>query len=413
MTELDFIEILKKYEQNTMLDTFMSMKPEDKASILKQADVMDFNCLQYAQSGDDKGRGVITPIHTMKLSEIDEKREHFREIGLKAIQEGKVAALVLGGGMGTRLGSPHAKGMFDIGTTKNVYIYQRIIENMLEVVKEARTWIPLIIMTSVINDAETRQFLWDKKCFGYNPKYISFFIQDMAPCLDENNQMLLAKTNELAMSPNGNGGFYSSMINCGLADKCKRSGIEYLNVFAVDNVLQRIADPVFLGATIESGCATGAKVVKKSNPGERVGSICMEDGAPSVVEYYEMTEELLEAVDESGEPAYSYGVILNYLFKLDIMDAVVKERLPFHKVKKKVPYLGKVDDSPTGYATIQPSEPNAYKLETLTLDMVHLMGTCLPFEVVREKEFAPIKNAMGIDSVHTARELLKLNGYEL
>ncbi|MCQ2495233.1 MAG: UTP--glucose-1-phosphate uridylyltransferase [Lachnospiraceae bacterium] len=413
MTDTEFIDLLKKFEQNKMIDCFRAMNEADKERILKQTELMDFNCLQYAKSGEDKPRGVISPIRTMKLAEIDEKREHYREIGIKAIQEGKIAALVLGGGMGTRLGSPHAKGMFDIGTSKNVYIYQRMIENMLDVVKEAKTWIPLIIMTSYINDAETRQFLWDKKCFGYNPKYISFFIQDMAPCLDENDQMMLAKPDELAMSPNGNGGFYSSMINCGLADKCKKAGIEYLNVFAVDNVLQRIADPVFIGATIESGCATGAKVVKKSNPGERVGSICMEDGAPSVVEYYEMTEELLDAVDETGEPAYSYGVILNYLFKLEVMDSVVKEKLPFHKVKKKVPYLAKVDDSPTGYATIQPAEPNAFKLETLTLDMVHLMGTCLPFEVIREKEFAPIKNAMGVDSVQTARELLLLNGYEL
>ena len=41
------------------------------------------------------------------------------------------------------------------------------------------------------------------------------------------------------------------------------------------------------------------------------------------------------------------------------------------------------------------------------------MDSCLPFEVVREKEFAPIKNATGVDSVESARALLKKNGVEL
>lgn len=414
MQENKFIDIMKNYGQERIIEKFCGMNDADKTRILKQSDLLDFNCLRDADiNKTESSRGTISPIHTMKLPEIKEKENHFREIGIEAIKAGKIGALVLAGGMGTRLGSEHAKGMFDIGLTKNVYIFQRMIENLLDVVNETKTWIPLFIMTSYLNDRETRQFLWDKKCFGYNPKYISFFVQDMAPCLDTDGQIMLAKPDEIAMSPNGNGGFYSSMVNCGLDIKCKKAGIKYLNVFAVDNVLQRIADPVFIGATIESGCATGAKVVKKNDPGEKVGSICLEDGAPSVVEYYEMTDELMFARDEEGEPAYDYGVILNYLFRMEEMDRVVRHALPIHMVMKKVPYLAESDDSDTGYVTVNPSEPNAYKLETLTLDMVHLMGSCLPFEVVREKEFAPIKNAMGVDSVNTARELLELNGYEL
>ena len=63
--------------------------------------------------------------------------------------------------------------------------------------------------------------------------------------------------------------------------------------------------------------------------------------------------------------------------------------------------------------TVIPEEPNAYKYETLVLDMVKLQDSCLAYEVEREKEFAPVKNKEGVDSVDTARELLKLNGVEL
>ena len=45
--------------------------------------------------------------------------------------------------------------------------------------------------------------------------------------------------------------------------------------------------------------------------------------------------------------------------------------------------------------------------------MVRCAGSCLPFEVERSREFAPIKNRTGTDSVDTARELLEKNGVTL
>ena len=412
MEESRFREIMLTYGQEEVLEKVSSMNDKDKARILRQCDFLDFTFLKALKEGE-KERGFIEPIRTMKLAEIAVKKDEYERIGVEAIKAGKVGALVLAGGMGTRLGSNHAKGMYDIGITKPVYNFQRMFENMMDVVNKTGAWIPLFIMTNIMNDREIKEFLVEHKCFGYNPAYIKFFVQDMSPCVDYNGKILFAKPDEFAMSPNGNGGFYSSMMNAGLDKLCKEKGIEYINVFAIDNVLQRIADPVFVGATIKSGCATGAKVVKKADPGEKVGSICLEDGQPSVVEYYEMTDELLRAKDEDGEPAYEYGVILNYLFRVKEMDGIVRNEMPVHIVKKKVPYLAESKDSPTGYVTVDPTEPNAYKLETLSLDFVRMMGSCLPFEVVREREFAPIKNSMGIDSVESARQMLLAIGYEL
>ena len=174
----------------------------------------------------------------------------------------------------------------------------------------------------------------------------------------------------------------------------------------MDNVLQRIADPVFVGATISKDCVVGAKVVRKAAPDEKVGVMCLEDGKPSIVEYYELTEELMNAKNEKGDPAYNFGVILNYLFSVQALEKLMGN-LPLHIVEKKIPYL---DESGR---LVKPEEPNGYKFENLVLDMIHKMDSCLPFEVVREKEFAPIKNKTGVDSVDSARELLKKNGVEL
>ena len=412
MDEIQFRSIMEQYEQDKVLEKFETMNDRDKERILKQCDFLDFSFLN-ALSNHDAKRGKIEPIRTMKLAEIEQSREKYEKIGTEAIKAGKVAALVLAGGMGTRLGSDHAKGMYDIGITRPVYIFQRMFENMLDVVNSTGAKFHLFIMTSLFNDREIKEFLYEHKCFGYDPKFVQFFVQDMSPCIDLEGNIMFSKPDEFAMSPNGNGGFYSSMMNAGLDEFCREQGIEYINVFAIDNVLQRIADPLFVGATIDSGYATGAKVVKKADPGEKVGSICLEDGQPSVVEYYDMTDELLEAKDEDGEPAYEYGVILNYLFRLKEMDGIVRNEMPVHIVKKKVPYLAKSSTSETGYVTVKPEEPNAFKLETLTLDFVRMMGSCLPFEVVREREFAPIKNPMGVDSVESARKMLLALGYEL
>ena len=180
-----------------------------------------------------------------------------------------------------------------------------------------------------------------------------------------------------------------------------------LNVFAVDNVLKIMVDPCFIGAIIESGRQCGAKVVSKAAPEERVGVMCLEDGKPSIVEYYEMTDEMRTRREEDGTLSYNWGVILNYVFRTDKLNDILGMHLPLHRAFKKIKYLDE-----NGNIVI-PEEPNAYKFETLVLDMVKLQDSCLAYEVEREKEFAPVKNKEGVDSVDTARDLLKLNGVEL
>ena len=119
-----------------------------------------------------------------------------------------------------------------------------------------------------------------------------------------------------------------------------------------------------------------------------------------ITEYYEMTDEMINERKDNGELSYAFGVILNYLFRLDKLEDILKYELPVHVVEKKIPYLS-VDGK-----YIKPTEPNGYKFEELVLDMVHLFDNCLSFEIIRENEFAPIKNATGVDSISTAQQLL-------
>ena len=376
------------------------------ARLEEQLNHMDWSYLDMLDQREQK-RGLFAPLGAMELPEIEEKKVSFKETGLDAIKKCKVGAILLAGGQGTRLGFDKAKGMYNIGVNKDLYIFEQLIRNLQKVTDEAGAFVPLYVMTSDKNDADTRAFFAEHNYFGYNPDFVKFFVQEMVPAVDFDGNVLIEAEDSLAMSPNGNGGWFSSLLRAGLGEDLKAKGVEWLNVFAVDNVLQQIADPVFVGATIQSGCVSGAKVVRKCDPYERVGALCLEDGKPSIIEYYELTPEMAEATNEAGSLLYGFGVILNYLFSVEKLIEIAEKQLPLHIVEKKVPYIDE------NGVFVKPEAPNAYKFETLILDMVYMMDNCLSFEVEREKEFAPVKNATGVDSVESARELLQKNGIEI
>lgn len=401
--------LLEKYGQTHLLKYYDQLDENQKASLLKQIGEIDFSLLDLIKNGEKTTeKGVITPLeHAVSIDDIEKNREKFTKTGEDAIKQGKVAALLLAGGMGTRLGSDKPKGMYNIGETKDVYIFEMLINNLLDVVKETGAWVPLYIMTSEKNNDDTIAFLKEKNYFGYNPDYVEFFVQEMAPAATFDGKIYLEGKDRISTSPNGNGGWFISFVKAGLCEKAKAKGVEYINIFAVDNVCQRMADPCFVGAMIDGGYRSASKVVSKANPEEKVGVLCLEDGKPSIVEYYELSEDMRYETRENGELAYKYGVILNYLFNIEDLEKNLENNLTVHIVKKKIAHIDEQGNE------VKPETENGYKFETLVLDMIHMMDNCLAYEVVREKEFAPIKNKTGVDSVDTAKELLKLNGVQL
>jgi UDP-N-acetylglucosamine/UDP-N-acetylgalactosamine diphosphorylase len=402
------IALLERYGQEHLLCYYDALSDEEKNKLAEQIEKVDWKPIAMVHEGQKKQkRGYIEPIEGMSLKQIELNKEKFTEVGLEMIKAGKIGAVLLAGGQGTRLGCEGPKGVVNIGISKELYIFELLFMNIMEVTKKAGAWVPFYIMTSEKNHNETVTFLKEHTFFGYPKEYVTFFVQDVAPSVDFQGRLIMEKPDGLSLSPNGNGGWFSSMFKAGLLDDLQKRGIEWLNVFAVDNVLQQIIDPAFIGATIKLDYVSGAKVVRKAEPNERVGVLCLEDGKPSIVEYYEMVDEMRYMRNPDGELSYTFGVILNYVFRVDKLKRILNKSMPIHIVEKKIPYL--TEDG----QYIVPENPNGYKFEELVLDMIHFMDNCLPFEVVREKEFAPVKNAIGVDSLESARELLKKNGVDL
>lgn len=407
MTRTEAEEYLKKCGQEHLLKYYDELDSDEKKELLRQIEKTDFSIIDVNKSAEVSEDELIEPLAAMKIEHINENADRYREKGIEAIKQCKVGAVLLAGGQGTRLGFDKPKGMFNIGETKELYIFERLILNMMDVVNETGAWVPLFIMTSEKNNEDTVNFFKEHNYFGYDKDFITFFVQEMAPSVDYTGKVYMENKSRISLSPNGNGGWFTSLMKSEAVKMIDKYGIEWLNVFAVDNVLQRIADPVFVGATIDSGCVSGAKVVKKANPDEKVGVMCKRNGHPSIIEYYEFTDELKAVMDETGEPAYNYGVILNYLFRVKELREILDARFPIHIVEKKIPYMNEDCEM------INPDKPNGYKFEELILDMISMLKDCLVFEVDREKEFAPVKNKTGVDSVDSARMLLKKNGIEI
>lgn len=402
--KMESFEFLQQIYSPYLPEGLDALSDEERAILSEEIQTVDFSFL--ARANADHGRSYdIAPIEIFTADRADLEREELEQIGLSVIRENKVGAVLLCGGQGTRLGFPHSKGMFDMGLTRPLYIFELHFSYLLEVARRADSFFPVFIMTSIYNDAEIREFLALHDYFGYDKRAVFFYTQHMAHATDLDGKLLLESPTALVKAPDGNGGWFSSLSDAGYLDKLHDLGVEWLNVVALDNVLQKTVDPAFVGATVRENKSCGAKVIKKVTPDERIGLICKNDGKPAVIEYFEL-DKLLETEHVSTE-GIDYGVILNYLFRVSEMERTLTEApLPVHKAKKKIPYWN-------GKEIVKPSVENGYKYEMLATDLVDCMGSCLPFEVRREQEFAPVKNKTGVDSVESAREMLIAAGFTL
>lgn len=252
-------------------------------------------------------------------------------LGLQQIADGRVAALLLAGGQGTRLGVSDPKGMFDVGLPSNKTLYQLQGERLRRLCHLARDLtgkdcaIPWYIMTSEQTKEPTDAFFTDRSYFGLNPSDVFIFEQQTLPCFTPDGKIILDTTHSVARAPDGNGGLYDALRECNVLQDMRRRGVQYVHVYGVDNILVKIADPTFVGYCVQKGADAGAKVVEKSHPSEAVGIICKVKGEFQVVEYSEITPAVAEARNQDdGRLTFNAGSICNHFFTVDFLHSVSK-----------------------------------------------------------------------------------------
>ncbi|CAD7948034.1 unnamed protein product [Amoebophrya sp. A120] len=403
------------------------LSAEEKQSLQEQISALDLKQLNalfltatkkhFGTGIKDEERGSLLPeedelspptkVQTLETLDPAEVKR-LEGLGRTAISGGKVAALCLGGGAGTRLGIDGPKGLFHLPQLPSrKCLFQLFAERIKRLKKLCNaTTLPFVIMTSPLNHKATTKFFAENSYFGLPPNECLFFPQGTLPAFDYEGKILLETRSTISLSPDGNGGVYPALERSGVLSKLKSFGIDYLHLFGVDNILVRPADPRFIGYLIDQKAEVGNKSVWKADPEEKVGVIAKRADKYCVVEYSELSGKHKNLRDENSNALlFGAGNICNHLFKLDFLEQTVLPNMEnsYHVAEKKIPVA---DDGNEGKTSKKPEKNNGIKLETFVFDVFPLTDRMAILECKRDEEFAPIKNAEGTDSPATAWDMI-------
>jgi len=402
---------VRQFGQEHLLQWWGQLGDVSRDRLLRQLEELDFAWLDTLIRQVVVGNkpvelpSVIEPAPFYPSEPGAEMRHLYKQawqLGEQLIADGKVAAFTVAGGMGTRLGFDGPKGALKISPVKDKPLFQLFAEYIQHCRRRYNPQLRWYVMTSSGNDEATRRFFRERDYFGLPEDQVVFFEQGMLPAFSAEGKILLDRKDSVSLSPDGHGGSLRAMRKSGALAEMRELGIEFISYFQVDNPLVRCIDPLFIGLHGHAGSEMSCKVLAKVDDLERVGNVVIGDGKMCVIEYSDLPEELARAKNPDGSRKFDAGSPAIQIISRGLVERITEGelQLPMHRAVKKVAYIDE-----TG-RRIEPTEPNAVKLEQFIFDAIPLANNPMALQTVRNEEFAPVKNAEGVDSVATARGLL-------
>lgn len=422
MSDFDsVIALLKKYDQQHIIKFWDRLNEKEKTVLLEDVcqlnlpEVMEMfnktveNSSDNQQKLDDKMKPIPAELYGAVNRSPKELLLKYEEIGLEQISLGRVGVLLMAGGQGTRLGVNYPKGMYDIGLPSHKSLYhiqgeriRRLINLAIKKYGSCKG-LPWFIMTSEHTMEPTCKYFKDNNYFGLNENQVIFFEQYLLPAFTFDGKIIMENMFKISKSPDGNGGLYKALRDRKILDDIKKLGVQYLHAHSVDNILVKVADPIFIGYCITKNADCGAKVVEKAYPSEPLGVVCEVDGKFQVVEYSEITESTAEKRNPDSRLTFSAGNICNHFFTADFLNDIAhnyNSKLKLHVAKKKISFVNDNGDE------CKPAQPNGIKMEKFIFDVFEFCKRLAVWEVQRDEEFSALKNADipgGKDNPRTAR----------
>jgi len=410
---LDIHELRARFEahdQGHVLRFWDRLGPEAQRGLARQLASLDlpgllrgFRATQRPPAGPPKLEAPVVealPEHGGDPA----RRAAARQRGEALLRDGRVALMVVAGGQGSRLGFSGPKGLFPLGPVTG----RSLFEQQAQKIRHLRSWIgaaiPWYVMTSDATDADTRRAFSEANHFGLPAKDVYFLCQGMVPSFDFEEKLILERPDRIFENPDGHGGSLTALHSSGALDDMERRGITTIFYYQVDNPLVPLGDPVLLGFHVEAAAEVSCKSLRKRDPREKVGVLARIDGRIGVVEYTEIQPEQRDARDARGELVYGAGNVAVHTFDVAFVRRIAQQAdrwLPLHASRKKIPA---VDASG---ATVEPDEPNGFKLERFVFDAMRATDAVCIVEASRD-EYSPVKNASGSDSPATSRRDLSL-----
>lgn len=405
-------KLLLKHNQSHLLAFWGQLDTSQRQQLLMQIEQLDFTKIDDWVA-DFVKKPVSNEINTDFApvwsyppipADAEQKQKYAQavKLGEELISSGKVAAFVVAGGQGTRLGFDGPKGNFPISPVKGKTLFRIFAETIAAVSEKYQARYPWYIMTSPLNHAETAEIFRSNDYYGLNEADIFIFQQGTLPNFSFDGKILLADKAEIACSPDGHGGSLKALYKSGALDDMEKRGAEFISYFQVDNSLINIFDPLFIGLHALDKAEMSSKAVIKNNPYEKVGNFCLMDDRVKVIEYSDLPDELAEKRNADGSLAFELGSIAIHIINRTFVERLNEGgfSLPLHKAVKKTPYIDGQSNK------IEPTEPNGVKLESFVFDALPLASKSIILQTLRSQEFAPAKKATGVDSVETAKQMM-------
>jgi len=413
-------KLLQEHSQSHLLAFWDHLTPDQRQNLLTQLSSLDWPKIDgYVADCVKKPPSVKLPADLAspefypaqpKNRRQQGKYTQARELGEKLISAGKVAAFVVAGGQGTRLGFDRPKGDLPIAPVKNKTLFRIFAETIAAASNKYQATCPWYIMTSPLNHHQTIEIFRKNDYYGLEPNNVFIFQQGTLPNFSFDGKILLADKGQIAASPDGHGGSLKALYTGGAVDDMKKRGIEFISYWQVDNPLINIFDPLFIGLHALDRAEMSSKTVIKTGPYEKVGNFCIADGRLAVIEYSDLPADLAEKLNPVGQAipcgndslAFQLGSIAIHIISTAFVEKLNAHgfSLLVHRAVKKIPYIDRKGNP------IEPKKPNGIKLETFVFDALPLAENSIIIETIRSQEFAPTKNRTGIDSIETTRQMI-------
>ncbi|MHC4122276.1 MAG: UTP--glucose-1-phosphate uridylyltransferase [Planctomycetota bacterium] len=403
---------LKNHNQGHILAFWGQLTVSQQENLLAQIEDLDFSkvdnwtaCLvKEGLSADIAAEIEPAPFYPVAPANAQQEHKYLiaKDLGEKMIRQGRVAAFLVAGGQGTRLGIDGPKGDFPVSPVKNKTLFRIFSETIRAVSEKYTTFCPWYIMTSSLNDSETREIFRMNDYYGLDKENVFIFQQGTLPNFTLDGKILLADKANIACSPDGHGGSLKALCRSGAVEDMKKHGIEYISYFQVDNPLVNIFDPLFIGLHALDKSEMSSKALIKKGPFEKVGNFCLVDGKVAVIEYSDLPDNIAEKTDPDNSLVFQLGSIAIHIISTSFVEKLNFKgfSLPLHKAVKKISHI----DSKGNF--IEPDKPNGVKLESFVFDALSLASKSIILETLRSEEFAPVKNATGDDSPEVTKKIM-------
>lgn len=396
-------EFLKKYGQEHLLNFWNELSNVERESLIKQIYSTDFEMIHnlYVQSylDDSIAFDRISPLPYMSRFNLSaDEIEKYSLIGAEIIKSGRVGVITLAGGQGTRLGFKGPKGAYEINVPPKKSLFEFACDNLKKAESKYGVCINWYIMTSPFNDLATKKYFMEKNFFGYDKNRVKFFVQDTFPVIDVSGRVILDTPYTIKTGSNGNGDVFRAFSSAGFIDDLDRNDIDWIFIGGIDNILQKLIDPLFLGITAYGNYPIASKSVAK-NTDEPDWVFANVDGRPSIVDSKNLPDNALDLTNCSNQFLYNQKNILSHLFSTDAFKKSVDANLPYHRAFKKSDFINY-----EGMKEVA-SKPNSFKFEKFIFDAFSMFDKMLLLEVDPNAEFAPIKAFTGNATPETALEL--------